>query len=78
MARGDTKTITLVQRDFDFHQVLEDVRLIFVESLVDQGVRLHVVHAPEVPQWIGADLTKVEQILINLVSNAAKFTTQER
>ncbi|MEI6653366.1 MAG: CHASE domain-containing protein [Verrucomicrobiota bacterium] len=76
MARADGRTIVLAAREFDFHQMLEDVRLMFVEQLLKQGVTLEVTRAPDVPQFINADLTKVQQILVNLVGNAVKFTAR--
>jgi signal transduction histidine kinase/CHASE1-domain containing sensor protein/DNA-binding response OmpR family regulator len=74
MARAEGKEINIGAREFDFHQMLEDVRLMFVEPLLQQGVTLEVTRAPDVPQFINADPTKVQQVLVNLVGNAAKFT----
>ena len=76
MARADGQTIVLAAREFDFHQMLEDVQLMFVEPLLKQGVTLEVTRAPDVPQFINADLTKVQQILVNLIGNAVKFTAR--
>jgi len=76
MARAEGKEIKIGAREFDFHQMLEDVRLMFVEPLLQQGVTLVVARAPDVPQFINADPTKVQQVLVNLVGNAVKFTTR--
>ncbi len=59
--------------------------VVFVEDIVDRSVestkpllqsrghRLHV-HKPEEPLYMEADPIRVEQILVNLLNNAAKYT----
>jgi PAS domain S-box-containing protein len=74
LVRSDACATTLAPADFDFYQVLEDVRLMFVRHAQAQGLTLEIAHAPEVPQFIHADSGKVRQILVNLVGNAFKFT----
>lgn len=39
------------------------------------GVSIHIKEAPE-PLWIEADKKRVEQVLLNLLSNAAKFSKE--
>ena len=74
LVRTDAHEITLAPCDFDFPQVLEDVRLMF-ERLPDaRGLVLEFSHGPEMPRVIRADSGKVRQILMNLVGNAVKFT----
>lgn len=47
-----------------------------VQTLVAKNSNQFVVECPDSVGEIYADLTKVRQILFNLISNAAKFTTQ--
>jgi signal transduction histidine kinase/DNA-binding response OmpR family regulator len=74
LVRDDAHRITLTPSDFDFYQVLEDVRLMFERHPEAQGLTLEFSHAAEVPRFIHADSGKVRQILVNLVGNAFKFT----
>ena len=76
LVRMDAHQITLTSGFFDFYQVLEDARLIFVGSAQAKGLTLELSLAPDLPQFIHADSGKVRQILLNLIGNAVKFTAR--
>jgi PAS domain S-box-containing protein len=74
LVRNDARTITITQDDFDFYQVMEDVRAMFRHHPEARGLTLELSCAPDVPQFIHTDPGKVRQILVNLAGNAFKFT----
>ncbi len=74
LARSDARAIIPMPSEFDFFRVLEDVRLMFLRHPQAQTLALEVFHAPDVPRMICADEGKIRQILVNLASNAVKFT----
>ena len=74
LVRSDAKEIKLSTGLFDIYQALEDVRLIFVKHPAAQVLTLQVSYTPEVPRFICSDSGKIRQVLVNLVSNAIKFT----
>jgi signal transduction histidine kinase/DNA-binding NarL/FixJ family response regulator len=43
-----------------------------------KAIDLRVKHAPDVPMWVEGDPTRVRQVLLNLMSNALKFTDRGR
>jgi signal transduction histidine kinase len=58
---------------FDVRQMLDDV-VATVQPLVDRNGNELTVQASAAPATMHTDLTKVRQLLLNLLSNACKFT----
>jgi CheY-like chemotaxis protein len=67
----------LFLEDFDLRALVQDVEST-IRPLVEQGENLFEVRCPDDIGVIHADLTRVRQILFNLLSNAAKFTQAGR
>lgn len=54
----------------------EHVESLFALEAQKKNLALKVVVQPEVPDHLAGDLTRIKQIVINLVGNALKFTTK--
>ena len=61
---------------FPLHELAEDVADLLAERAHQKGVELTVSVAAEVPGVVAGDEDRVRQVLVNLVSNAVKFTSQ--
>lgn len=66
----------LVENPFDPGATLLEVERMFAAEAAAKGIELRLEGAPGLPPWLLGDGAKVEQILINLVSNALKFTNR--
>ncbi len=60
--------------DFDLRASLENLMEIVTQKAVDKGLELACVIQPEVPSNVKGDPGRLRQILLNLVTNAVKFT----
>lgn len=66
--------LELERIDYDLHQLVNEVCAIFQLQAQQKGLSLRLELSPSVPQWIVGDPTRLRQILMNLLSNAMKFT----
>ncbi len=64
------------KRDFDLDQMLTELEAMFRLRAERKGLHLIIEKAEDVPRFIYADEIKLRQILINLLSNALKFTDE--
>jgi signal transduction histidine kinase len=73
LSRIEAGRMPLRFEDIDLSHLLEDLRA-SVQPLINRNGNCLVLAAPPQPGTLHSDPTKVRQILINLLSNAAKFT----
>ncbi|HEY9832136.1 MAG TPA: PAS domain S-box protein, partial [Stenomitos sp.] len=65
---------TLNETDFDLYRLLDDLQDLFQLKANHKRLQLHFERRSDVPQYIRTDEVKLRQVLINLLSNAMKFT----
>jgi len=66
--------VTFEQIDFDFNKLIDGLKKIFATRAEEKSLDFSIEVGPEVPRVLVADGTKLNQILINLIGNAFKFT----
>jgi PAS domain S-box-containing protein len=76
MSKIEAGRMTLNETSFDLHFLLKSVRAMFQIRAEHKGLEVTMAIAPDLPQYIKTDEGKLRQILINLLSNAMKFTHQ--
>ncbi len=70
----DSGKMEIEQQDFDLRGCIEGVLDLFYKKVNQSGLRLSIWIEDGVPPVIVGDALRLRQVLINLVSNAVKFT----
>jgi signal transduction histidine kinase/CheY-like chemotaxis protein/HPt (histidine-containing phosphotransfer) domain-containing protein len=61
-------------RDCELATVLDSVEAMMRPSAEKKGLDLQVIRSPDVPDMVHTDASRLRQCLVNLISNAIKFT----
>jgi signal transduction histidine kinase/DNA-binding response OmpR family regulator len=61
---------------FDMDQVIQDVVNIVSYKIEEQGIGFRLSKDPLIPNWFLGDAKRIEQVLLNILNNAAKFTEE--
>ncbi len=68
--------MALESEPFELRRALHDCVNLARTVASEKGVSVRLVMAPGTPQWVQGDVIRVQQIVNNLLGNAAKFTEQ--
>jgi two-component system, sensor histidine kinase len=71
----DSGKLDLESLPFCLHECLEDAADLLAPKAAEKGIELAVDVEPVLSSWVRGDPTRVRQIVVNLVSNAVKFTS---
>lgn len=73
-AKMEAGKIEIYEEAFSLTEVLDGILGLFQEQVREKGVELLVERSPEIPDQLIGDIGRIRQIILNLVSNAIKFT----
>ncbi|WP_430883703.1 ATP-binding protein [Fusibacter sp. JL216-2] len=78
MSKMESNILEADMEEFDLHVLLRNIVRMY--QLKKHGKAIHFLHRidPKIPQYVWGDATKIQQILINILGNAFKFTEQGR
>ncbi len=68
--------VELEQANLDLHQLLQEIKSLMYVPAKDKNLSFFVEQAPDTPKFIKSDPLKLRQVLINLIGNAIKYTSQ--
>lgn len=74
LSKIEAGKIELEHTDFDLKELIDITRQTFELKAKESGLALNVVYDNTIPAQLNGDPTRLSQVLINLVSNALKFT----
>lgn len=71
----EARKLEIEKVGFDLNDILEDIATLFTAQIsANEDVEFIISVDPQVPTWVNGDPLRIRQVLINLVSNAAKYT----
>ncbi|HEY9607809.1 response regulator [Allocoleopsis sp.] len=76
MSKIEVGRITLNKNSFDLYHLLDSLEAMLQLPAQNKGLQLVFDRAPTLPQYIKTDESKLRQALINLLTNAIKFTSE--
>ncbi|MHC6646637.1 response regulator [Alteromonas sp. HB246098] len=74
MSRIMAEKLELNIKDVNLSAFLTDIHSLMRLNAKDKGLSLNVVSNTKIPEFIKTDPTRLRQVLLNLISNAVKFT----
>lgn len=66
--------LTIEEIKFDLRGELQKVSDLFADKAAEKGLELIISHSVNLPDLVVGDPLRINQVLVNLVSNALKFT----
>jgi len=76
MSKLEEGKITMQLAPFDLQRLLSDLQVMFSLAARQKQIALDFALAPDLPRCIHGDELRLRQVLINLLSNALKFTSR--
>ncbi|WP_374574643.1 ATP-binding protein [Phenylobacterium sp.] len=74
LARIEAGRMEVADEAFDLHDVVVRAQGLWRQAADDKGLSMACEIAEAAPAWVRGDGVRVRQILLNLISNAVKFT----
>lgn len=74
MARIESGKVELYEKEFNPLQMLDNIEIMFLQKAADKKIDFRVIKEGMTDQPVLGDELRIMQIIINIVSNAIKFT----
>ena len=76
VSKLEADKVVLERGELSVTQVLDTVSTLLTTACADKGLALRVEVEPDVPALVEGDALRLRQVLVNLVTNAVKFTDE--
>ena len=76
LSRIEAGKLSIHREQFSLSMIIDEISAMLAPSAHDKNVEFIAYMAPELPGQVYGDPTRLRQVLINLVSNAIKFTDE--
>lgn len=76
LSKIEAGKIEISEKDFDLDESIEDIKQMFLSRFEEKGLFFKVHIESDTPKYMRCDEQRLRQIIINLLANSLKFTTQ--
>ncbi|MFO0921312.1 MAG: ATP-binding protein [Pirellulales bacterium] len=76
LSKIEAGKVAIEKQQVDILQLTEDVRMLMDVRAKEEGIPLSMSFDTSVPRFVTSDRIRMRQILVNLISNALKFTNE--
>ncbi|MDY7008041.1 MAG: PAS domain S-box protein [Cyanobacteriota bacterium] len=76
MSKIEAGRVTLTESSFDLHELLQSIKDMMMLKASKKGLHIVFELADDLPNFIKTDEGKLRQVLINILGNAVKFTSE--
>jgi signal transduction histidine kinase/CheY-like chemotaxis protein len=74
LSKIESGQLEVIRERFDLHACIQDVVRVLHPTIREKSLMLELELSPDLPRLICGDELRLRQVLVNLVSNAVKFT----
>lgn len=76
ISKIESNHIEIVNADYDSHQMLKEVTTLVSTRLGNKNIEFRTNFDESIPQILYGDVSRIKQILLNLLTNAVKYTKE--
>lgn len=74
ISKMEAGKFSIIEEEYEFESLIYDIVTIITIKIGEKPIDLLVDLDPELPQYMVGDMTRVKQVLLNIIGNAVKFT----
>ncbi len=71
----EAKQLVLEKASFSLMELLSNIATLFAVEQSKKQIEIHITVAPDTPKMLIGDAVRLRQVIVNLISNAVKFTS---
>ena len=72
----ESHKMEIIPTEYNLSSVINDIYTIVNQRAQEKNLRFNVINNPEIPPILIGDEVRIKQIIVNLVNNAVKYTSQ--
>ena len=76
LSKVESGIVEIESSPFHLKEAVRDIGSILEPSAIEKGIRLETEFDENVAEWVSGDKHRLQQVLLNLLGNAIKFTDQ--